>query len=421
MTFRSATTDAPSVSLQQVAAFRLARHHLTKRAPLASLAQVAGDMAGAQAQIMSAAQVSLWARTRGLRAEDVERALWEDRTLVKVWCMRGTVHLVPAKDFAVFVRGCTKRAERSVEWMARAGLRVDRIDPLVDATARILDRPLTREEITARLSASVGGRTHRKGGRGWGGPANAASLELGDMHVSVGWILHVACTRGVACCGPSHGNEGTFVRTDAWLPGWRELSIEEAEVELLRRYLRAYGPATVTDFAIWTYVKAVGAREIWSRLEPELAPVEVAGRNSWILRSDLRALQRGTIEGPLVRLLPFFDAFLLGHKDKGHLVDAAHYKRVYREAGWLSPVLLVDGRAGGVWSHARKGRGLAVRVEAFHPLTTAVRSAVREEADGLARFFDLPEASVTFTGARGRTRPGVRRGARRRSDSAGSR
>src|SRR5207247_2976705 len=136
---KAASGDVPEVSPAQVAAFRLSRHHLQRRVPAADLARVAGDMAGAQAQLMSAAQISLWARTRGLRLEDIERALWEDRTLVKIWCMRGTVHLVPAEDHAMFVRGCTKRTDRALGWLARAGIPMGAVDRLLEGVRRALD------------------------------------------------------------------------------------------------------------------------------------------------------------------------------------------------------------------------------------------------------------------------------------------
>ena len=92
------------VTPDRVAAFRLSRHHLVRRARASDLVRVAGDMAGAQAQVLSAAQISLWARTGGLSVDDVEKALWQDRTLVKSWCIRGALHLIPSRDFAVFVQ-----------------------------------------------------------------------------------------------------------------------------------------------------------------------------------------------------------------------------------------------------------------------------------------------------------------------------
>src|SRR5207249_11798497 len=97
------------------------------------------------------------------------------------------------------------------------------------------------------------------------------------------------------------------------------------------------------------------SREIWARLEPELAPIDVGGRIGSVLREDLPALRRAKFEGPVVRLLPSFDAFLLGVKDKSRLVDPGHYKRVYRPPGWLSPVVLLVGRGGGGWAQGRQG------------------------------------------------------------------
>lgn len=361
-------------------------------------------MVGAQAQVLSAAQISLWARTRGLRLEDVEKALWQDRTLAKVWCMRGSLHLIPSRDFAVFVRGCARREARAADWFARAGIPFERVDPIVEAVGDVLDEPLTRAEIAERLSGSFKVRTKRKAHQGWGGTGDSVGFDVGATTLSVQWVTHIACTRGLACFGPMRGTEATFVRPAKWLAGWRDLPREDAEKELLRRYLRAHGPATVTDFAIWTYMKAGDAREVWSHLGDEIAPVRAGDRTGWMLRADVPVVENATLETPTVRLLPFFDSLLLGLKDKSHLVDAAHYKRVYRPQGWLSPVVLVDGRIAGIWSHERKGPQLLVRVEPFHPFRAEVERAVRAEADDLARFLGVPEVRLRFA----KPSPGVR-------------
>jgi len=354
-------------------------------------------MAGAQAQVLSAAQMSLWARTRDLRAADVDAALSEYRTLVKSWCIRGALHIIPSRDFAVFLRGGARREARSTAWLIRAGIPVDAVDRLVGATRDSLDRPLTRAEIAERVSASLGIKTVAKSGRGWGGPSNATGFRIDRTTLSVDGIVFLTCLRGFACFGPPRGAETTFVRPEDWIPEWHDMPVEVAELELLRRYLRAHGPATVRDFALWTYMTAADARDVWSRLEAELSPVDVRGRAGWVLRDDLPELERAKLDGPVVRLLPSFDSLLLGLKDKSHLVDATHYKRVYRPQGWLSPVVLVDGRIEGVWSHERKGRRLAVRVQPFHTMLAKIRAQVRVEADDLARFLDIPNPSVRFS------------------------
>lgn len=405
--------DPIPVSARHVAAFRLGRHHLATRATAADLPRVAGDMAGAQAQVLSAAQMSLWARTRGIRREDVDRALWGDRTIVKAWCMRGSLHLIPSIDFATFVRGSARREARSLAWLEREGLPIDPINRIVEAIPQVLDRPRTRKEIAERMSDAFRVERKRKAGRGWGGPSDADGFVVGRSVLSVSWIIYVACMRALACFGPMRGNETTFVRPDRWLPDWRDRPQEESEVELLRRYLRAHGPATVADFALWAYLKAADAREIWARLEDKLSPVTVDGRLGWMLREDLAALQRADLDSPNVRLLPFFDSFLLGLKDKGHLIDAAHYKRVYRPQGWLAPVVLVDGRVVGVWGHERRGRILSVDVEGFRPLSSTVRARIEGEADDLGRFLGVEEVRPRFRVARGATGPPRKTGAER--------
>src|SRR3989475_6750934 len=393
---RTPVVDAVHFSREQVSAFRINRHHLADRAPASRLAQVAGDMGGVQAQLLSAAQISLWARTHGLRLADVDNAMWRDRTLVKSWCIRGTLHLIPSQDFAVFLRGSSRRDARWVAWMARAKIPTAAVDRLVGAMRKALDRPRTRPEIAERISASLGLKIVQKSGRGWGNPATAAGFRIGRTVFSLDGVIFLACIRGQACFGPSRDGEATFVRPEKWLPPWDDLPPQKAELELLRRYLRAHGPATLQDFLIWIGLRAADARDVWARLEPEMAAVEVDGQTGWGLREDLPVLTRAKLDASVTRLLPSFDSFLLGQKDHRHLVEGAHHSRVYRPQGWLSPVVLVDGRVAAVWSHERTSRRLQVRVKPFDPLSADVRGAVRDEAEDLRRFLDSPEIAVRF-------------------------
>lgn len=370
-------------------------------------------MAGAQAQVLSAAQMSLWARTRGTTLSDVQDALWKDRTLVKAWCMRASLHLIPSVDFAVFVRGCARREARQADWFARAGIPMGPVNRVVDAVPRILEEPLTRKEIVDRLKHALHLDTRQKAGRGWGGSPDAQGLVIGGRVLSAQWIVFTACMRGLACFGPMRGTEATFVRPERWLRTFSDLSQEEAEKELLRRYLRAHGPATVQDFAQWTYMKADDARTVWRFLEEELTAVVVDSRAGWILRADVTPLERAAIDSPTVRLLPFFDSLLLGLKDKSHLVDADHYKSVYRPAGWLAPVVLVDGRVAGTWSHTWKPRSLSVKVEEFRPWGSEIGRRVREEVDDLGRFLQADEIACRFAKEPARGRPRSRARPRR--------
>src|SRR5437016_9644447 len=212
MTDRTAVVDAPSASPKQVSAFRLSRHHLSDRAPASGLVQVAGDMGGTQAQLLSAAQIALWARTRGLRMSDVEQALWRDRTLVKSWCIRGTLHLIPSRDFAVFVRGSERRNARATDWLTRAKIPIDAVNRLVEAVRDGLDRPLTRGEIAERITASLGIKTVEQSHRGWGGASTATGFRIAGKMLSLDGVVFLACLRGLACFGPAPGAPPPFVR-----------------------------------------------------------------------------------------------------------------------------------------------------------------------------------------------------------------
>jgi hypothetical protein len=381
------------VTWSNVAAFRLTRHHLSARAPTKALMSVVNDMAGAQAQLITAAQISLWLRVRDLRIAHVEEALGK-RILVKASCMRRTLFLVPSEHLAIFVRGSTRRAEKEIRWARGKGVPDRAIDAAIDMTLDALDRPLTRAEIAERVSRALGVQMRVIYGGGWGRRTNVAAVPVGELTYPVVDLLHLVAARGVVCYGPDRKNEPTFVRADAWIPQWQDLPIEQAEGMLLRRYLKAFGPATVADFSLWTGISLTGAREIWSREQAGFAHVNVDGWATTVLREDLDELVRTEIERPQIRLLPYFDSFLLGHKDRQHLVPMEHRPRVYRPQGWIAPVVLVDGNVAGVWGHVRDGNHLLIKVAMFGPIAEGVTDGISEEAHNLGRFLGLPNVEV---------------------------
>ena len=381
------------VTWKQTTAFRLARHHLLERAPKKTLLSVVRDMTGAQAQLVSAAQLSLWSRVRDLKITDIEKSLGE-RTLVKAACMRRTLFLVPSEHLAVFVRGCAGRAEKEIRWARGKGVPDREIDAAIDAALGALDEPRTRPEIAERASRTLGVQVQAVRGGGWGRRSKLAAVPVGKLTYPVVDLLHLAAARGVVCYGPLRGNEPTFVRADAWIPGWKDVPREEAESRLLRMYLRAFGPATATDFAMWSGITLTEARRIWSREQANLALVDVEGWAAAVLQEDLEELAQASLESPLVRLLPYFDAFLLGHKEREHLMAAQHRPKVYRPQGWIAPVVLVDGRVAAVWEHARERERLRLRVTKFEPISRRILAGIREEARDLSRFLETPDMHV---------------------------
>ncbi len=382
-----------SVTWDQVAAFRLARHHLVKRAQKKALLQVVHAMGGAQAQLLSAAQLSLWARVRDLRLADIEKAL-DDRALVKAACMRRTLFLVPSEELAIFVRGSARRAEKEVRWARGKGVPERLIEAAIEAALEALDQPRTRPEIAERASRTLGVQTRLIQGGGWGNRRPLVGVPVGELTYPVVDLLHLAAARGVVCYGPNRANEPTFVRADAWIPDWQDVSRDEAESRLLRLYLGAFGPATPADFALWTGISQTEAREIWSRDHADFASVDVEGWTAEVLREDLSRLKRASLTPPLVRLLPYFDSFLLGHRERDHLLATEHRGKVYRPQGWIAPVVLVNGRVVATWDSSREGDWLRVKVTKMEPISKAVAASIREEARALSHFLGIPHMDV---------------------------
>ena len=173
----------------KVSAFRLRRHHLARRVPRASMVEAERDVCGVQAQVMSAAEIALWARVQNLRRDDVERALSRDRSLVKTRCMRATVHLLPAADVSVFQGGMRRPVSARIleRWIDRHGL-ASEAKELTDAIyASLSGGPLTRKELTNEVVARLGTAKRQWGEGGWGGARQS---------YVPGWILAHMASRG---------------------------------------------------------------------------------------------------------------------------------------------------------------------------------------------------------------------------------
>jgi hypothetical protein len=370
-----------SVSWAQIASLRLARQHLVDRLPADRMLDVVSEHVGIQAQVMSLAELQLNARLDGLRRDDVRDALWSRRRLVKTWAMRGTLHLIASRDLAALVAASPTRGVAPTRaWLKYFQVTKDELDTIfstVDAT--LGGEPRTRAE----LIEAVGEATGR--------PDLAAKLQSGW-----GSFLKPSAGRGTLVFGPDRGRNVTFVDPQDWLgkpirrAGKDKTDPNEALGRLVGRFLRLFPGADIPGIGRWwgsryTMRKAIDAAGL------DLVNIDVEGTAGLALRSDVKELvTMKPFTG--VRLLPGFDAYV---NDLPRRVDAlmpvARHEAVHRVAGWVSPVVILDGRVAGTWELASGKRG-GISVHAFGRWRPGARKELEVEADRIAAFLDRPLA-----------------------------
>lgn len=366
-----ASKRAERVDWSQVAAFRLRRHHLLAREP-SELVTICRDVCGVQAQVMGSARLAFWARTTQILRQDIDAALSKQRVLVKTSAMRQTLHLLPAAEYHVYIAALRQSRKRALmNIMARIDVGEKEIQAMTTVLMKVLgDQPVPQRELAERVR-----------------PLISRKLQTSMKLFWNNWpIFRPAIIEGLVCYGPQQGNEATLARVDCWLPKSKPVEADEAKRTLLRNYLGAYGPATLRDFSKWSGISIKEATPVWESLQEEMTEVLVEDRSNFILREHAAELEASTLGGRVVRLLPSFDPYLLAHVNADHLVHPRHYKRVYRNQGWISPVILVDGRVAGIWSREGQGRRSSISWELFEKLPKAAHNAIEAESERLIDF-----------------------------------
>jgi hypothetical protein len=334
---------------------------------------VVSDVCAIQAQVQSAAELSLWARVEDLTPDDVRDALWKRRSLVRTWSLRGTLHLHRSTELPLYVAALSQnRRWWTGAWLKYVGLDAAGLEELLKAIRGALtDRPMSREELAEKIARTVGPRVRKEMASGWG------------------TLLKPAAFQGALVSGPPRGQNVTFVRPDRWLRSWQRVEGNHAMDEVYRRFLRTFGPATHLDFAAWWGDQPGRFKEARLRLEEELQQVSIEGTKAWAVPSDARRMARMEASTS-VRLLPNFDAYVMGFRPRDRFNDKRVTARIFRTAGWISPVVLIGGRAQGVWGFERRNRAVEVTVEPFGKLSAGVKKAIGEEVERLGRFLDAP-------------------------------
>ena len=362
------STTPATLTWSGVTTRRMARHALAEPAADLSPAGIAGVLCGAHAQVLSAAELSIGRRIAGVTRADVQRALWEERALVKTFGPRGTIHLLPTADLPMWT-GALSALPSSVPTHPE-GVRFtpEQADEVIAAIGGALaDSELTVDELTEAIADRAGP---------WAVERTMDAFQ--DRWPRWRQLTSTAAHRGMLCFGPDRGRRVTYTSPHRWLPGLRPMDGEAALRTLVTRYLYAYGPAMPQHFAKWLGIPPRYSAGLFGKLAGELAYVELDGDPGWTVAGDT-----GTPSQPHrgIRLVPYFDAYVVAGQPRERLYPGAAATRALTPTGQAGnyPVLLVDGVVGGVWHQRRSGRKLAITVEPLRELTAPQRRQLDDE------------------------------------------
>ena len=359
------------LTTRELALWRLANQRITGSKPVDPGAVVRW-LGAMQAQDYQQAVWAVGLRTEAATVTDIEQAI-ADRTIVRTWPMRGTIHFVPAADAKWMLRLCASRV------IARDGRRLEQLG--LDAS--IIER--SRELVADTL----------RGGKRLSRAGMLAVLEVAGISTAGqrGYhLLWYLAQTGLICFGPQQGTEQTFVLLDEWVPDSHELDGEEALAVLAGRYFASHGPATVHDFARWAGLTVTEARAGLAAA-PGLTRAEVDGTAYWMAADAPSRIAEG--EGRAF-LLPGFDEYLLGYKDRRAVLADEHAPRIVPgNNGVFQPMIVVAGQVVGTWKRAIKKRGVELTLTPFAPLGEA-EASVSAAATGYSAFLGLPLAVVTI-------------------------
>jgi winged helix DNA-binding protein len=335
------------------------------------------------AQVQASAELQLAIRLDGITQQDVRDALWERRELVKAWTLRGTLHLHPAAELPLWygaVRAVSPAEPQELgAWVDPKGQLHPELGPeaVSEIRAAVLDafdgRCLLREELAARVVQRVGLKAQ---GRLLSGFAFFGGADL--------------------CQGPPQGSKITLARPDQWVTHWEDADEQDSLREVCRRFLRTYGPATPKDFREWfssRQFKPADAKALFESLA--LDEIDVEGHTAYALEGDTTFLEpRQT-----VRLLPEYDVYVMGFRERDQLVpeevrrQVAEHGRGRYEGPAGVRFLMIDGIAAGLWERKKRGKRVELNVTPSRKLTRAERAGVDTEGERIGAFLGL-EATI---------------------------
>jgi uncharacterized coiled-coil protein SlyX len=357
------------LTLRELNRAMLARQMLLERQKVDVVTAIE-RLAALQAQSAPSPYIALWSRVQGFD----RAALWsaiERARVIRARLMRGTLHLVSARDFYAYAVA-TQDLQRGAWNRLQVGRGVDpkAVARLAVAFART---PRLKEDVVAHLTERLGSM---------GGPYRWLVWRFVSAHAD----LVSAPPGGRWDYG---GTDAPYVAARHWIKGGARPTGEEAIALLIRRYLAAFGPVTLADIAKFAGQAPARIRPVLDKMTPDL--VTFADEQARVLFDLPKARRPDAETSAPVRLLPRYDEMLIAYQHRDRVIAAAHRPKMYSKNGIIEASLVVDGLVAGMWSLARTKTEAVVVIQPFGRLAPKDRAAALAEGEQLARFM-APDA-----------------------------
>lgn len=386
------------VGVEQVRRYRLRGHHLDRKLPAEELLAAAGAC-GVQNSPPGAWETALFNRLENCRLRELRGALEEEKTLLQAWSYRGVPVVFPTAESGVFLTPLMARTGEE-PWIYTRGITLaldflgmtfEELLPLVEEAVRtcLAGRIIrSKEALDQALADAVRPGLPPEKQALWDAPSMYGRPDrqtVGGAVVS--FLLRPCAFSSLVVFGARQEGSPVFASFSDWT-GQDPALCPEGERELVRKYLRCYGPSTTADFAAWLGSSPKQARRLWNSLAEELVPVRVEGRTRYLLADELDALLESGGEEERLLLLGPHDPYLDLRDRWVVLADPALQRRVWRTVS--NPGALVQGgEILGIWTaKVREGR-MELRIDAWNRLTSRQRRQAEEQAQAYAAFRKL--------------------------------
>ena len=353
------------MTLRDIALLRLANQQIIATR-CQEPAQVVATLGAMQAQDYLGTLWTIGLRLPAATETEIEKAI-ANRTIVRTWPLRSTLHFVAATDVHWLLEFLGPRI------VATAGSRHEQFGLDKTALARIRrvlvkalqnEQQLTREEIYTLLQRA---RISVEGQRGY--------------HIL--WRMGVD---RIICFGARRGKQQTFTLLEEWAPKVRALEPEAALAELTRRYFEGHGPATLPDFVWWSGLKISDAKAGLALVSGQLESVTFNDKVYWM---NPEAPSSGKT-GPIVSLLPGFDEYVLGYRDRSASLDPLDAQKIQPGSnGVFAATIVINGKIAGTWRRVLAKNSVTISTDLFRSLTKTEARALEEAIERYCEFLGL--------------------------------